>query len=51
VYYVVVIEKKVLKGLRRLPLWVQKKMAVLANDLKENGTEQPKWQLQQVKQN
>lgn len=42
--YDVVIKKKVTKRLRKLPLWVQKKMAVIANDLKENGPEQPKWQ-------
>ena len=42
--YEVVIKKKVVKNLRKLPLWVQKKMALLLRDLKENGPEQPKWQ-------
>lgn len=44
VFYDVVIKKKAIKGLRKLPLWVQKKMAILALDLKEGGPEQPKWQ-------
>jgi len=42
--YEVVIKKKVLKGLRKLPLWIQKKFAVLAKDLQEQGPEQPTWQ-------
>lgn len=42
--YDVILKRKVIKGLQKLPLWVQKKMAVLANDLKESGPEQPKWQ-------
>ena len=42
--YEVVIKKKMLKGLRKLPLWVQKKFVVLANDLQDNGPEQPAWQ-------
>ena len=42
--YNIVIKKKVVKSLRKLPVWVQKKMAVLANDLKEKGPEQPTWQ-------
>jgi len=42
--YNVVMKKKVERGLRKLPSWVQKKMALLAVDLKEKGPEQPKWQ-------
>ena len=42
--YEVVIKKKILKGLRKLPLSVQKKFAVLANDLQDNVPEQPAWQ-------
>lgn len=30
--------------MNELPLWVQKKMAILANDLKDKGPNQPKWQ-------
>ena len=40
----VLIKRKVLKGLRKLPLWIQKKLAVLIKDLHENGPEQPAWQ-------
>ena len=43
-YYEVVIKKKILKGLHKLPLWVQKKFAVLAKDLQDTGPEQKKWQ-------
>jgi len=32
--YDVVIKRKVAKGLRKLPVWVQKKMAILAEDLR-----------------
>ncbi len=32
------------KGLRKLPIWVQKKMAILSKDLREKGPEQPAWQ-------
>lgn len=42
--YDVVVKKKVLKGLKKLPTWVQKKLRVLVLDLKENGPEQPGWQ-------
>ncbi|RLC19101.1 MAG: hypothetical protein DRI57_07640 [Deltaproteobacteria bacterium] len=42
--YEIVLKKKVLKNLRKLPLWVQKKVALLLKDLKEKGPEQPKWQ-------
>ena len=42
--YDVVLKKKVLKGLRKLPLWVQKKLGLLVVDLKDNGPEQPGWQ-------
>ncbi len=39
--YEVVFRKKVLKGLRKLPLWIQKKIALLAADLRDKGPEQP----------
>ncbi len=42
--YDVVLKRKVYRGLRKLPLAVQKKLAILANDLKECGPVQPKWQ-------
>jgi hypothetical protein len=42
--YDVVVKKKVLKGLKKLPLWVQKKLSALVLDLKEKGPEQPMWQ-------
>jgi hypothetical protein len=44
--YDVVIKRKVAKGLRKLPVWVQKKMAILAEDLREKGPEQLAWQTQ-----
>ncbi|MES9901444.1 MAG: hypothetical protein ABW168_02030 [Sedimenticola sp.] len=42
--YNVSIKKKVLKKLNKLPVWVQKKMAILALDLRDTGPEQPNWQ-------
>ncbi len=42
--YNVFIKKKIVKNITKLPLWVQKKMAVLAMDLKEKGPEQANWQ-------
>lgn len=42
--YTVTIKKKVLKGLPKLPIWVQKKLVVLAQDLQDRGPEQPGWQ-------
>jgi mRNA-degrading endonuclease RelE of RelBE toxin-antitoxin system len=42
--YDVVVKKKVLKGLKKLPLWIQKKLGMLVLDLRENGPEQPRWQ-------
>jgi hypothetical protein len=42
--YDVTIKRRILKGLRKLPLWVQKKMAQLVLDLKEKGPVQPGWQ-------
>lgn len=42
--YDVVIKKKTLRGLSKLPVWVQKKMALLALDLKEKGPVQSGWQ-------
>ncbi|NWH06496.1 type II toxin-antitoxin system RelE family toxin [Desulfobacter latus] len=35
--YQVIIKKKALKGIRQLPVNVQKKMRLLVDDLKENG--------------
>jgi len=42
--YKVSVKKKVIKNIAKLPLWVQKKMAVLAMDLEDKGPEQPSWQ-------
>ncbi len=42
--YQVLIKKKVAKKLWKLPLWVQKKAALLVRDLEEKGPEQPTWQ-------
>ncbi len=42
--YEVVLKRKVAKGLHKLPLRVQKKLAVLANDLRDTGPVQPVWQ-------
>ncbi len=42
--YQVITKKKILKGLPKLPIWIQKKMALLALDLRDNGPVQPKWQ-------
>jgi mRNA-degrading endonuclease RelE of RelBE toxin-antitoxin system len=42
--YEVSIKRKVSKRLRKLPIWVQKRMAILVEDLREKGPEQPKWQ-------
>lgn len=42
--YDVVFKKKIAEGLRKLPLWAQKKTALLVRDLKESGPEQSKWQ-------
>ncbi len=42
--YEVFLKKKLVKSLWKLPLWVQKKFALLVLDLKEKGPEQPKWQ-------
>jgi mRNA-degrading endonuclease RelE of RelBE toxin-antitoxin system len=42
--YDVVIKRRVAKRLGKLPVWVQKKMAVLAEDLREKGPEQLAWQ-------
>jgi hypothetical protein len=42
--YKVSVKKKVIKNIAKLPLWVQKKMAVLAMDLKDKSPEQPNWQ-------
>lgn len=41
--YKVSVKKKVIKNIAKLSLWVQKKMAVLAMDLKDKGPEQPNW--------
>ena len=41
--YEVILKRKVEKGLVKLPLRVQKKLAVLANDLRDQGPLQPTW--------
>ena len=41
--YSVIIKRKILRDLTKLPILVQKKMALLAEDLREKGPEQPKW--------
>ncbi len=41
--YEVVLKRKVERGLVKLPLRVQKKLAVLANDLRDQGPVQPTW--------
>ena len=42
--YNVLLKKKVEKGLWKLPLSVQKKLALLTLDLQAKGPEQPQWQ-------
>ena len=42
--YEVVFKKKVLKGIRKLSIRGQKKMAILATDLRDKGPEQSYWQ-------
>lgn len=42
--YEVVFKKKVIKGLPKLPLLIQKKLVMLTDDLREKGPEQPQWQ-------
>ena len=37
------VKQKVLKRLPKLPVRVQKKLAVLANDLRDGGPVQPAW--------
>ncbi len=44
VTYPVVTKKRILKGLKKLPLWVQKKIVALIQDLEEKGPEQANWQ-------
>ncbi len=39
--YEIVVKKKVLKGIKSLPPWGQKKMALLIVDLRDKGPEQP----------
>lgn len=41
--YEVILKRKVEKGLYKLPLRVQKKLAVLANDLRDQGPVQAAW--------
>lgn len=41
--YRVVIKRKVLKGIRKLPVNVQKKMKLLVEDLKEKGPVAHNW--------
>jgi mRNA-degrading endonuclease RelE of RelBE toxin-antitoxin system len=42
-FYSVVIDKKVLKGLSKLPLKIQKKLNLLVKDLRDRGPTQPNW--------
>lgn len=42
--YEVFIKKKILREVNKTPLWVQKKLALLAKDLRDTGPEQTKWQ-------
>ena len=42
--YEVMLKRKVAKRLHTLPLRVQKKLIVLANDLRDTGPAQPAWQ-------
>jgi len=42
--YKVILKRKVERGLQKLPLLVQKKLAVLVNDLRDVGPVQPMWQ-------
>jgi len=39
--YQVMMKRKVERDLRKLPLWVQKKMALLVVDLREKGPNSP----------
>ena len=41
--YSVVIDKKVLKGLSKLPIKIQKKLNLLVKDLRDKGPTQPNW--------
>jgi mRNA-degrading endonuclease RelE of RelBE toxin-antitoxin system len=41
--YRVVIKRKILRGIRKLPVTVQKKMKLLVDDLKENGPMAYNW--------
>jgi mRNA-degrading endonuclease RelE of RelBE toxin-antitoxin system len=41
--YSVIIEKKALKGISKLPLKIQKKLNLLAKDLRDIGPIQPNW--------
>jgi mRNA-degrading endonuclease RelE of RelBE toxin-antitoxin system len=42
--YQVVIKKKFAKRFHKLPVWIQKKMALLAQDLGDKGPDQHNWQ-------
>ena len=42
--YKILIKKKVIKKLNKLPEWLQKKMSVLVLDFKDKDPEQPGWQ-------
>ncbi len=41
--YSVVIDKRVLKGLSKLPLKIQKRLNLLVKDLRDGGPIQPNW--------
>ena len=42
--YEVIVKKKVLKSIRQLSTWGQKKTALLLADLRDKGPEQMNWQ-------
>lgn len=41
--YKIIIKKKILKGIKKLPVNVQKRMKFLVDDLKENGPMAHNW--------
>ena len=41
--YQVILKRKILKNISKMPLSIQEKMAALIDDLKEKGAEHPNW--------
>ena len=39
--YQVILKRKILKNISKMPASIQEKMAALIDDLRENGAEQP----------